>query len=491
MVGIIICLISGAALSLAFPGADQQWIAWFSAAPLIYFTLKYTWKKAILCGLAFGLGFFLPLLYWIAIFGKLPWIALGIFQALFVVLFALAVSIFGRRAGSWGRFLLVPALWVLAEWARSLGMYGFTWGDIGYSQYRQVSLIQISSVTGVWGVSFLVALSNSSLAGLAADGFKRRFSAVHVQAGITAVLILAVVLWGHSVAVDGTGTGFRTAVIQGNINPDVYGNREYQEKTWSVYEGMTLKAAMGNTQLIVWPEGVVPGASGLGPETQGRLAGLAQRVNAYLLVGGHDMDAQGRVYNSVYMIEPGTGLEGRYAKVHLVPFGEFVPMRKYLPFLKQYQVTPFDQYPGPGHNLTHMATAGVGTSICFESIFPYISREMTRNGANILCVVTNDSWFLRTSAAEQHMAMSVFRAVENRRFLVRAAATGISCFIGPDGRVLSRTELFVPAVLSENVDTRWDISLYTRCGDWLLWLLLVLTAAEILYSLVRGNRGKK
>lgn len=493
MLSILVSVAAGILLSLAFPKANLHWVAWFALAPLMYYTYSLTWKRALVCGMSFGLGFFASLLYWISPFGLLPWIALAVFQGLFVVAFAAAAKLIGARQGPWSRVVLLPALWVAFEWIRSLGMFGFTWGDIGYSQYRVPAVIQMSSLTGVWGVSFALVLSNAALANLfAAWRGRRELAAVYAQTLLVALAVLAVVVFGF-VSARGpsprTGERLRAVVIQGNISQDTEEDMEYGERTWRTYGRMTAAAAEQGADLIVWPETVVPGIPGRDEYIQGRLAGMVP-AGGRLLVGGWDEGGRGEVYNSAFLVGRDTGILGRYWKVRLVPFGEFVPARRYMPFLQYYRVRPYDTSPGPTYNLLDAGAYAIGTSICFESAFPETARRLTASGANLLCVITNDEWFGQSAAAEQHMAKSVFRAVENHRYLVRGAATGISCVIDPRGRILVSSGLFSRAIVEADVRTESRMTFYSRYGDWFVGASLTLVGFLAGVALVRGWLGR-
>lgn len=473
MLKLLISLISGVLLSLAFPRANLHWVGWFALTPLMYYTYRLTWKWSLLCGLVFGLGFFGSILHWIGIFGTLPWIALSIMQSLFIVLFVLLARLTGLKYGTWSRFIILPAVWVSVEWIRSLGMLGFTWGDIGYSQYKVLPIVQIASITGVWGVSFLLALANSALANL---WRAKNPGPVYAQVALAVVIGLGVWAFGNDLLDSFTPEGepIKTAVVQGNINPDAPQNYEYRERLWSKYSNLTLDTAEHGVELVVWPECVVPGYPALDPWVKRRLDGIATEANVYLLFGARDEDEDGRVYNSAFLMSPEGDMLGSYAKVHLVPFGEFVPARQIWPFLDRYRVTLWDSSPGSEFRTLDMGSIKIGTAICFESIFPYISRRLTLAGADSLCIITNDSWFNWSPAAEQHMAKSVFRAVENNRFLIRGAVTGISCFIDPRGRVVGKTALFEEAVIVGDVYPSSSLTFFTRHGDWLPPALLIL-----------------
>lgn len=492
MLGLIVALISGIALSFAFPRANLHWIAWFALAPLMYYVYRLPWKKALLSGLAFGLGYFGSLLYWILIFGKLPWALLAIFQALYVVAFVLLAKGLGGRLGLWGRFVMLPALWISIEWLRSIGMFGFTWGDLGYSQFKVLPLIQIAGVTGIWGVSLILAMSNAALASLAgARKTKAGSGAAFGQVFLVVLITLGVTVFGLAVERQPlTGKPIRAAVIQGNINQDAVQDLAYCENVWNTYGRLTLDASSRGARLILWPESVIPGCPGRNPADQLKLRSLARATSANLLVGGHDEDNDGKVYNSALLISPQNGLLGKYAKVHLVPFGEFVPARRFMPFMKNYRATLFDTCPGPGWNLLDTGSYKLGTAICFESIFPGIARRLTQSGAEVLCVITNDVWFGRSPAAEQHMSKSVFRAIENRRYLLRAASTGVSAIIDPRGRILDSQDIFRRKVIVETVRLQSGETFYTRHGDWLIYLSILLVCILPFLSLITHHSSR-
>lgn len=505
---IIISLISGIILSLAFPRPNLHWVAWFALSPLMYMVCRLRLRQAALCGLAFGFGFFGVLLYWIGVFGYLPWFALAMFQAVFVVIFAMLAGILSRGSSRPLRLLLLPSLWVAVEWFRSLGMMGLTWGDVGYSQYRFLPVAQLSSVAGVCGVSFLLALSNAAIADLAGAHPARakrepglRGTAMYLCADPKcrpAFLCLALTplacLFGlaqlrHAVPSD--APELHVAVVQGNIDQGTVEDYQYIQRTWATYEPMTRSAGMGGADLVVWPETVVPGCLGREQWTQDRLNALASDSHARLLVGGWDENGHGDVYNSAFLIAPGRGIVGRYAKVHLVPFGEFVPVRRWLPFLERYKVTSHDTASGPGYDAIDAGRFRIGTAICFESIFPEVSRTMTLDGAEMLCVITNDCWYDRTAAAEQHMAMSVFRAIENGRYVIRGASTGISCIIDPRGRVAARMGTRQSGVLRGLVRPITVLTLYTRLGDWVVWVSMLLSAGLPVLTAITRRRVRE
>lgn len=478
MLSVLISFISGLALALAFPRTNAYPLAWIALAPLFYFSVRRGWGMALMCGFTFGLGFFGALLYWIGVFGVLPWILLAILQALYIAAFALTARLIAGRLGGWGRLIVLPSLWTAFEWTRTLGLLGFTWGDVGYSQAQVLPVVQIASLTGVWGVSFVVAVVNAALADAFGIWVKSR-SLSGSYPRIAAAMAVALVVIGYGVASMHTpvhGKPVRAAVVQGNINQDTDEDLDYYDRSLDTYARMTREAGSKGAELIVWPETAMPGFPGSEPYLQRWLAVLSERADAQLIVGGRDQDRQGSVYNSAFLVAGERGVVGRYAKVRLVPFGEFVPARGYLPLLDNYRVTPIDMTPGRGFNLLEGGPCRVGVAICFESIFPYISRTLTASGAEVLCVITNDTWFGRTAAAEQHAQMSVLRAVENRRYVLRGAATGVSCIIDPRGRVLDHLQIFREGTVSAQVRGIRGRTFYTRHGEWFVYAVLVVVA---------------
>jgi len=443
-------------------------------------------RTTLACGLAFGAGFFGCHLYWIAIFGKLPWLGLTLFQSLYIVAWVLAVRYAGIRQGPWGRLLLLPSAWVCMEWLRSIGMLGFTWGDIGYSQHQLLPLIQIASLTGVWGVSFLIAAWNAMLANIATYWNTGRRS-ISYQVCAVLLLLSAVLVYGVAAMRSPMPTDrqVEAAAIQGNINTDTEHDLAYFERCHGTYWSLTRKAALAGATLIVWPETAEPGYPARDQFLEYSLSQLALETRSYILLGAHDEDQQGRYFNSGFLIAPGQGIVGRYSKVRLVPFGEYVPARRYLPFLSYYRVTPVDLTAGTDFNLLKAGRTKIGLAICFESIFPYICRTLTHSGAEILCIITNDAWFERTAAAEQHASKSVLRAIENGRYVVRAATTGVSCIIDPHGRILARKGIFEQGIVKAKIVPLRRKTLYTRMGDWFVFLCFGVTGGLTIWSLCK------
>lgn len=473
---------------LSFPRSALFPIAWVALVPLLIAVRRVRPGGALLLGLLTGFIFFAGLLYWICIFGYIPWLALAIMQGLFIAAFAfLANRIYAR-----GRFsiVLIPAMWVAFEWLRTLGLFGFSWGDLAYSQAHWPVAIQIASITGSWGVSFLITLINTAIAGFLVNRDKRSRMVLTASAAVMLVNIAYGTISIHQTSKIIPHT--KIAMVQGGVDltwttPDI--NEKITRAYWPMTE--SIKGA----DFVVWPESVMPGDILSSPSLQFGMASLTQKTGASILAGGfhsvEDKHAAGGVkeYNGAYLISPQGKIIGRYDKVRLVPFGEFVPGRNWLPILKDYPIMDYDRYPGRGYYTLHSNKGDIGTMICFESTFPYIGRTLAKSGAEVLFVITNDSWFLKTAAVAQHHDFSILRAVENHRYVVRNATTGISSLITPWGTVLESAGLGEKAIVRGGVAMLKGQTVYTRYGDWFVVLCMAISAVGLVASIMRPNKS--
>ncbi len=482
-----LALLSGALLVLCFPKPDLGWLVWIALAPLFLALLGRappgaggepvlpTFRQGAGLGFMAGAVFLGGHLYWVWIFGWYAWLALTVYQALWIALFgALAVTLL-RRAP---RALAPPALaaaWTAMEWARGLGLLGLTWGDLAVSQHRCLPVLQMLDWTGPWGLTFLIALVNASLAiGVRDQAWRakghpgRRWLAGSL---LCVGLLVARGAWLLAPS-DPTGTiTLPVAVVQGNVNQDVLWDAAYVRRAMETHFRLTQRAARAGARLVIWPETSLPGELRNDPALRAVIGRLARVADTELVVGSNDRIGT-RAYNRAFLIDRHGWLRGGYAKRQLVPYGECVPMRAWFPFLEKLHVTAFDLTPGEGF-FPLRGDHRLGVVICFESGFPNISRAMAGQGAEILVEITDDTWFGRTAAAAQHAAMAPLRAVETRRALARATATGISTLVDDHGRVRRRLGLFQQGYLLDRLPLRRDTTLYVRLGDWPVFLSLL------------------
>ena len=502
-------LVSGILLTLSFPKIDQGWLAWISLTPLLLAVRQTDPRNGFLIGFWTGLVQNLGLMYWTVhtmnLYGNLPLFQcipvlflLASYLALYTGAFGLAVTALCNRP--WTLPLVAPAAWVVLEMLRAHLFTGFPWEMLGYSQYKYLWIIQIADLAGVYGVSALIVAVNTALAMAVFHWLETPWQSGPVSkrllVGTTTLTFLGLV------AVCGYGLGRLSkvdqavanaekpdiAVIQGNIDQAHKWDPSFQMITAVKYKKLSQETAAKGAKLIIWPETATPFYFFQDPLLSRLILDGIRETGVYYLIGSpsYDKDKEKiRYYNSAYLVTPQGKAAGRYDKVHLVPFGEYVPLKRWLPFIKKMVAQVGDFATGHRGSTLKWNHHGLGVLICYEVIFPDLARAMTQNGASLLINITNDAWFGYTSAAYQHFSMAVFRSVENRRTLARAANTGISGFIDPAGRILSETALYTETAVLANVPLISMDTVYTRRGDYPLGLfaLLILATAGIVHRL--------
>ncbi len=498
---------SGLALVAAFPIHPVRLLAWVGLAPLLVALSGQPWRSRMALGWVAGAALFIGGLYWLVgtmhHFGGLPLalsilghVLLGAFLALFVALFAVLAPALGldRPWGIWG----VAAAWVAVEYLRSFFLTGFPWLTLGYSQIGFLPMVQILDVTGVYGVSFLLAASGAAVAACwQAWSGSRPLPVAHLVALV--LLVAGVRVYGLMRLREQPlpGAEVRIGLLQGNIPQDVKWDQEFQGRTIDIYSRLAAKAAQEPLDLLVLPETAMPFFYQRGGRWSDRANDLARANHlpvvfgapAYRLKAGHEPDpATGRLsaedvesLNRAYLLSAEGAELAHYDKMHLVPFGEWSPF----PFLEKFVPGVGNFYPGREHVLFSLgATGRFGLLICYESIFPMEARGAVQAGAEYLLTITNDAWFGRLGAPRQHLEMGQARAIENRVWLARAANTGITAFIDPWGRVVQETDLFTEATLTGSLHRGPVLqSLYLRYGD------VFARAASLVVLLAAAARG--
>jgi apolipoprotein N-acyltransferase len=431
-------------------------------------------RRGLLLGAAFGVAFFGTTLYWIGLFGVMAWTALVLMSAGFATLFGLAAPVFARPGRPFLRAAGVASLWVVVEWLRSMfPLGGFTWGTLGVSQVENRITLRLASVAGVWGVTFVVVAVNAliveALAG--GGGARRRLSRVAVAAAL-ALGPIAIAFPSAS------GPPVDVATVQVDVRLARNTDGLFEDRAvamLNVREDRTL--ATDPPDLVVWGEGALdPGATS-DPRTLTAVRDAIASVGALTLTGAVTNDALGAQRTEALLFDGRGALVDRYAKVHLVPFGEYVPWRNELGWIKALEQIPVDRVPGDRvHTMQIPGLPTFGTPICFENSFAGIDRAMVRQGATFLVITTNDASYGTTAASAQQLEMSRMRAVEDGRWIVHAAVSGISAFIDPSGRAVSTTGLFEPAILRGTIRSSESRTWYVRLGDWLPRLSLLFLA---------------
>jgi apolipoprotein N-acyltransferase len=488
--------LSGAAGALAFPTTDWSILAWVWLVPAFAVALRRPPREALADGWLAGTVFFLLLLRWLDYtfqnFSAIPWpltwlpiAALAAYCGLYTGLVCLAIASLRDRLGQGWALAISPALWVAGEWIRGWLMGGFPWGLLGYSQHLDLPAIQIAEIGGVYAVSLLLVAVNAALAGAWTLGWRRAVPGV-ASAALLLLVSLGFGWWTMSrefgPATDGAVRVVEIAVIQPSIEQGVKEDSANQERTMAIYEELTRLAARPaagkKPAVILWPETAAPIFLRGDRVLLARLEALSREVGAPLLVGSIDRlpGPNGQFLNSAFLLGD-QGITDKYDKIRLVPFGEYVPLAWLLGFVRQWAEFISDFAPGSRLTVFPLPGAPFGTVICYEVISPGLFRGFVVGGASFMTNITNDAWFGRTSGPAQHLGMLPLRAVENRVAIARAANTGISAFVGPDGRVGPILPLFDRGVLAASIPLRSRTTLYTRFGDWLVYLCLALSAA--------------
>jgi len=389
----------------------------------------------------------------------------------------------------------MAGLWVGLEYVRAKILTGFPWCLLGYTQYNHPEVIQIADVAGVYGLSFVLVLSNGLIYALFRSRRFHKRGALKWEMPVVILIALFTVTYNFQRISAGEENQKTTkvAIVQGNIDQSVKWNPDFQEKTIQIYRNLTRRAAKLGPDLVVWPETSVPFFFQDQLDMALQLIQAAQQAQADLIFGSPAYGKEGghaTYYNRAYHILPDGHVSGYYDKVHLVPFGEYIPLKRFLPFVHRLVMSAGDFSPGKKMTPLALSDLSAGILICFEIIFPEIARAQVKNGADLLVNLTNDAWYGRTSAPYQHFAMAVLRAVENGRPLIRAANTGFSGFIDHQGKIVGRGELFTEQVLAqEMVSGQTRLTLYTRFGDVFAICLLVGTALNLLTAFYYNRKS--
>jgi apolipoprotein N-acyltransferase len=491
---------------LAFLAPAALWLGIAGLAP----------RAALRAGFAAGLAAHGLVLHWIYVvtvtYGH-AWPPVGVVAVLLLASYVAAFTALLAGASAWlearraaGPFVLA-ALWVALDHLRSFALTGFPWATLGYALHADRPLRALAPYAGVYALSFAAALGGASLAALARG---RRRAALAGAAALAALHALGAGMLEAEAPRAGEER-VAVAVLQGNIDQGRKWSPAASEETLRIYEDLTRRAAARGARVVAWPETAVPGSPDVDRGLRRRLEALAREVDATLVVGavgvdGYDPARAGQLgalayYDSAYVIDPARGVADRYDKAHLVPFGEYVPLRGLIGrFVKAVATGIAAGDVSAGARPRRVALPGAapggadlpaGIAICYELLFPDLMRRFAADGARVLIAVTNDAWYGRTGAPHQFLVMTALRAAESRRSVARAANTGVSALIDEHGTVRSRTRIFERDLLVGEVALAAPgerPTFYVRHGDWLAgacWA--VLAGAALLGARRRGG----
>ena len=493
-----LALLSGLLLALSMPGPDLGGLAWIALVPLFWALRGAGPRQGFRLGWLAGFAYFGTLLYWI--YALWDWASLAILPGylLLVGYLALYWGAFGAlyrylsgRLPPWALVSMAPALWVTLEYMRGLTRFGFPWGQAADAAYGQLPVIQLASITGIWGVSFLIVLVNVALY----VGLRSRDAR---YPALALLLAGAIALWGWTQLERPLpdGRDLRVAIVQPNIPQRIRNDPRRLEEFSNIYQTLLagISAEGESVELTILPESILPTFVLEDERVRGPLTSWAQANDSTLLFGTYRREpGDARVYNSAALLSPSGTTVGTYDKIQLVPFStEYFPGIALLDQLGVTQWLPIGRLgaltPGTDFEPLKSPLGAIATPICFESIFSRISRAFVLRGAELIVTVTNDAWFKDTWALPQHFVKGVYRAVETGRYFVQAANTGISGIIDPQGRIVARTQIEERTALLGAVRLLHERTLYTRYGDWFVYFLGLIVGLIVLGVARPGSR---
>jgi len=508
----LLVAVSGILGALAFPKAGIWFLSFFFLVPFLISLFRAgSIKESFLLGMTFGLFYFgilfagLSELYlYVSFFCYVAWLGLVVFESLFVAVFCVMFHLFFKEhSKSLSGLFIVASAWTALEWVRSFGEFGLSGGTIGYCLANVLPLIQIASILGVYGVSFLLVMFNIAFFQLCVCDGKlfERLRKCSLSLITVMLIFLVVLMWGYfRVAVSDQSHAYFSPQlwvmpVQGNIEQLMKMSPNTKDAIVKKYINLTRDILpLGETlsdevRVVIWPETFVGTYLMYDASVLSEVKELIQGSGSYFLIGTPHYEA-GRTYNSAILFSPDGNVAGRYDKQKPVPFGEYLPFRSiFYPLLSRQSDIFENFYSGnPNPQILSAGPYRLGVVICFESTFPYLVLQRVRAGADVIVVITNDAWFSLSSLAYQHVDISVFRAIECGKPLVEVGNTGISAVIDPFGRVLRRTRLMNEVAFTSAVPRGLKATAYVLFGDLFPPVLLLFSLLFVAKKWLNARR---
>lgn len=495
--------LSGLLIAFLFPNFNLEFLAWFALIPLLYVIKKSKgFKDSFFYGFIAGLVSYIFIMYWIVytvhVFGNLPYytavfalLLLSAYLSLYIALFAgfgkILLNNYKRLS-----IILIPSCWVFFEFLKSNLLTGFPWENLGFSQYLNLPFIQISNITGAFGLSFIIVLINYSISHFIF--FKNEISKKQALFELILVLLIfiSVILYGYyniySVRASlKNKKPLEVALIQGNIGM-FQKWRITKKRTTKIYLNLTKKSLKYKPKIVVWPETALPYIISFYPYYWNKVMDFVKKSNINLIfgaIGVRFLNGKYRYYNRDYMFDK-SGRYSYYDKNHLVPFGEYIPLRHQFPFLahilKGAGIGNFT--PGKKFRILKDGKIKAGSMICYEAYFNSLVRNFSKDGANLLISITDDAWYGKTSAPYQDMSMTVFSAVENDRYVARAGNSGISGIISPNGKILEETSIFKRTFMIGYVKLINKKTFFALYGNIFTYIVMTLFSLSLIYLVI-------
>lgn len=501
----------------AFPNHNFAELAWVAIVPLMVVISGRSLLQAFCFSFCVGLFFFPGVFHWILNISGYTYLHhffLAFYLSLYLGFYGLMFAFISKHQGITVALLIAPFLWVAAEFVRSNFFFlALPWALMAHTQYQHPLIIQIASLTGTYGISYLIVLVNSAFSAAAlflVGKFKYKPLSGLLVSGrdviliscTAAFLVIAALFYGFiSLNRFVVKDSVKVSVVQGNIDQVKKWDLKYRDFIMQTYSKLTQMASKDFPDLIVWPETATPSAINTDHGLYDQIKHISQSAGAYLLLGSAQYqkfskdDGKNLNYmNSAFLISPNDKTENqRYDKIRLLPFGEYLPMERSVPwsFLGIPRIQGY--IPGKKFTVFKMLSSRFGTTICWENIFPNLVRKFVKNGALFIVNITNEAWFGKTSAPYHFLAMSIFRAVENRVSVVRSANTGVSCFINPSGIVTGRVQnndndIFITGYLTKEVPLAGKKTFYTVYGDVFGYVSIGISILICFFTLLKSRQ---
>ena len=504
-------ILSGALLVFPFPRYDISWLVWLGLVPLLMAISGRSTRAGFYSSYVCGIVFFTGVFSWAFAIPGYKFIHQGIlafYAAFYFCFFGLIFSYIAKRSGVTYAHLAAPFIWVGLEYVRcNFAFLALPWPLLAHSQYQHPQIIQFATVTGAYGVSFLIVLVNSALSVILLSLVCRQKNNGFAQnqfisnTGRNAVVGFAVLLTAFALFYGDAALkrpllekSIKLSVLQGNIDQEKKRNpRKHAGSIMQRYVELTQKASRDRPDLIVWPEAATPGLVLKHVGLYRQLRTLIRDVGTYFLVGSSEfpkfdktLQKLRKAGNTALFLSPEGKVLGQHLKIRLLPFGEYIPYEDTFPWPNSIVPNQNQNWeiPGREYTLFELDAARFGVIICWENAFPGLFRQFVKDGANLMINITNEGWFGETAAPYQFLAMCVFRSVENRISMARAANTGISCFIDPYGRVTDRVwnnnkDIYVSGYLTREIKLSEEKTFYTMYGDVFAYLSILITVTAL------------
>jgi apolipoprotein N-acyltransferase len=492
----VLLLISALCFSLSFEPLPFWFLAYFFVPLFIAATRDLGFSEGFRSGYLFGMAISFLTLYWVVYVTTIGVILLIIVHALYYAITSGLLAAVTKRYGTPG-LILFPFVWVAVEYFRSLTQASFPWLNLSYTQAGNLPIVQLAELGGDTVVSFFIVAMGS----LFYLGYRslRKPSRVIMIFASAFLVYSAVYLWGAS-RMQTAPADFPVAALQGNIPNEQKWRQGSIESNLETYASLSEQAKSDSAQFVLWPETAVPSYLIYDPAYVSWIESIAGKLNIDILTGALQLvrtdDAKKHYYNSAFFFTPQGMDRVPYNKHCLVPFGEHMPYAEKIDLLMKFRefvktkwgldISDFE----PGDSIRTFKTNGreFGVLICFEVIYPDFVRAMVNSGAEFLAVITNDDWFGKTAGPYQHAAIPIFRAVENRIWILRAANTGISEIVDPYGRIVAQTKLGERAALVGKIGSQAGITLFQRHGSVLAKICLAVgLMAALFLSFTKGR----